>query len=68
MGFTNVDRLEQTVRDNIERLCRELFPLGVRDGAEWKTSHATTNLTVLTSFCPIANREILKFYGNRGSC
>jgi hypothetical protein len=26
------------------------------------------NLTVLTSFSSIANREVLKFYGNRGSC
>jgi hypothetical protein len=30
------DRLKQVVRDNIERLCKELFPHGVREGNEWK--------------------------------
>src|SRR5260221_3135010 len=32
----DTERLQQIVRENIERLCREFFPLGVRDGAEWK--------------------------------
>jgi hypothetical protein len=30
------DRLELVIRDNIEQLCRELFPHGVRKGNEWK--------------------------------
>src|SRR4030088_3483522 len=34
-------RLEQAVRDNIGRLCRELFPRGVREGNEWKISDTT---------------------------
>jgi putative DNA primase/helicase len=32
----DTDRLQQVVRDSIERLCKELFPHGVREGNEWK--------------------------------
>src|SRR5258708_9354965 len=32
----DTERLQRIVGQNIERLCRELFSFGVRDGAEWK--------------------------------
>jgi hypothetical protein len=37
----DTDRLEQVIRDSIERLCKELFPHGVREGNEWKIADVT---------------------------